>query len=107
MDLLKHLCEVVIPLQDVKEVPNQAPIKLPAQPDSFMLGTKSAYLIELDNGAMAREERIRLNVMLEQDQRENGDQPMEMQQTSWAVDKICMGSFKIDAMVSRDCCQGY
>jgi hypothetical protein len=36
-ELLKHLCEVVIPLQDVKEVPNQAPIKLPARPDSFML----------------------------------------------------------------------
>jgi hypothetical protein len=39
-----------------------------------------ADLIELDNGAMAREERIRLNAMLEQDQRENrgfGDQLKE------------------------------
>jgi hypothetical protein len=103
LELLKHLCEVVIPLQDVKEVPNQAPIKLPAQPDSFMLGTKSADLIELDNGAMAREERIRLNAMLEQDQRENSgfsEQTMEMQQRTWAVDKICMGSFKIDLCFS-------
>jgi hypothetical protein len=52
---------------------------------------------------MAREEHIRLNAMLEQDQRENsgfGDQLMEMQQTSWAVDKICMGSFEIDMCFS-------
>jgi hypothetical protein len=104
LELLKHLCEVVIPLQDVKEVPNQAPIKLPARPDSFTLGTKSADLIELDNGAMAREERIRLNAMLEQNQRENsgfGDQVMEMQQTIRAVDKICMGSFKINMCFSN------
>ncbi len=103
LELLKHLCEVVIPLQDVKDLPNQAPIKLPARPDRFMLGTKLADLIELDKGAMAREERIRLNAMLEQDQRENsgfGDQLMEMQQTSWAVDKICMGSFKSDMCFS-------
>jgi hypothetical protein len=65
--LLKHLCEIVIPLQDIKEVPKQAPIKLPTRPDSFTLGTKSADLIQLDNGALAREERIRLNAMLEQD----------------------------------------
>ncbi len=65
LELFTHLCEVVIPLQDVKEVPDQAPIKLPALPDSFTLGTKLADLIELDNGAMAREEHIRLNAMLE------------------------------------------
>jgi hypothetical protein len=68
-----------------------------------MIGMKSADLIELDNGAMAREDCIRLNAMLEQDQRENsgfGDQLIEMQQTSWAVDKICMGSFKIDMCFS-------
>jgi hypothetical protein len=103
LELLKHLSEVVIPLQDVKVVPNQAPIKLPAWPDSFTLGTKLADLIELDNGGMAREERIKLNALLEQDQRENsgfGDQLMEMHQTSWAVDKICMGSFKFDMCFS-------
>ncbi len=41
--------------------------------------------------------------MLEQDQRENsgfGDQLMKMQQTIWIVDKICMGSFKIDMCFS-------
>jgi hypothetical protein len=48
---------------------------------------------------LAKEERIRLKAMLEQDRRENsgfGDQLMEMLQTSWAIDKICRGSFKID-----------
>ncbi len=62
-----------------------------------------ADLIELDNGAIAREKRIRLDAMLEQDQRDNSgfcDQLMEMQQTSWAVDKICTGSLKIDLCFS-------
>ncbi len=60
-------------------------------------------MIKLDNGAMAREESIRLNAMLEQDQRENsgfGDQLMEMQQASLVVDKICMGLFTIDMCFS-------
>ena len=48
----------------MKEVPDQPPIKLPARPDSFTLGTKLADLIQLDDGALAREERIRLNAML-------------------------------------------
>ncbi len=98
-ELLKHLCEVVIPLQNVKEVPIQAPIKLPTRPDSFTLGTKSADLIQLDDGSLAREEQIRLNAMLEQDQREMngfGNQLMAMPQTSWVIDKIWKGSFKID-----------
>ncbi len=85
------MCEVVIPLQNVKEVPNQAPIKLPTRSDSFTLGTKSADLIQLDDVALAREEQIRLNAMLEQDQRKMncfGDQLMEMQQTSWGINKI-------------------
>ncbi len=66
-ELLKHMCKVVIPLQDVKEVPNQPPIKLPTGPDSFTLGTKSSNLIQLDDGALVREECIRLNAMLERD----------------------------------------
>jgi hypothetical protein len=51
-ELLKHLCEVVIPLQVVKEVPDQPPIKLPTQPNSITLGTKSANLIQLDDGVL-------------------------------------------------------
>jgi hypothetical protein len=58
LELFKHLCEIFIPLQDVKEVPDQPPIKLPAWPDSFTLGTQLADLIQLDDGTLAREERI-------------------------------------------------
>ncbi len=61
----KHLCEVVIPLQDVKEVPSEAPIKLPTRPDRYTLSTKSADLLELDDAVLAKEERIRLRAMLE------------------------------------------
>jgi hypothetical protein len=88
------LCKVVIPLQDVKEVPSEAPIKLPTRPDSYTLGTTSADLLELDNAMLAKEERIRLKAMLERDRRENsgfGDQLMEMQQTSWVIEKIQRG----------------
>jgi hypothetical protein len=52
---------------------------------------------------LAIEVRIRLKAMLEQDRRENSgfrDQLMEMQQTSWAIDKIHRGSFKIDMCFS-------
>ncbi len=86
-----------------KKVPDQPPIKLPAWLDVFTLCTKSADLIQLDDGVLAKEERIRLNVMLERDRRDDsgfGDQLMEMQQTSWAIDKIRIGSFKIDMCFS-------
>jgi len=59
------MCKVVIPLQDVKEVPSEAPIKLPTRPDSYTLGTKPADLIEFDDALLAKEERIRLKAMLE------------------------------------------
>jgi hypothetical protein len=65
LELFKHLCKAVLPLQDLKEVPNQAPVKLPTQLDSFTLGTILADLIKLDDGALAREQRIRLNAILE------------------------------------------
>ncbi len=87
----------------IKEVPSEAPIKLPTRPDRYTLGTKSADLLELDDAVLAKEERIRLKAMLERDRREDsefGNQLMEMQQTSWAIDKICRGSFKIDMCFS-------
>jgi hypothetical protein len=99
------LCEIVIPLEDINKVPKLALNKLPTRPDDFTIGTKSADLIQLDNGALAREECIRLNAILEQDRREMsgfGDQLMEMQQTSWAIDKIWVGSFKIDMCFAYD-----
>ncbi len=116
-ELLKHLCEVVIPLQDVNKVPDQAPIKLPTRPDNYTLKTKLADLLGLDNAVLTKEERMRLNAMLEQDRRKNsgfGDQLMEMQQTSWAIDKVRKGLFRIDMCFSYgdkdgdilQCCQG-
>lgn len=69
-ELLKHLCEVVIPLQDVEEVPSQAPIKLPTRTDTYTLGTKSADLIALDNAALEKEDSIRLKAMMERDRLE-------------------------------------
>ncbi len=63
-ELLKHLCKIFILLQDVKEVPSEAPIKLPTRPDNYALGTKSADLLGLDNAVLTKEERIRLKAML-------------------------------------------
>ena len=60
-------------------------------------------MLELDDAVLAKEERIRLKAMLERDKRENsgfGDQLMEMQQTSLAIDKIHRGLFKIDMCFS-------
>jgi hypothetical protein len=94
---------VVIPLQDVNKVPDQAPIKLPTRPDNYTLETKSADLLGLDDAVLAKEERMKLNAMLEQDRRENsgfGNQLMEMQQTSWAINKVRKGSFRIDMCFS-------
>ena len=71
--------------------------------DSYTIGTKSADLLELDDAVLTKEKRIRLKAMLERDRRENsgfGNQLMEMQQTSWAIDKIHRGSFKIDMCFS-------
>ena len=53
------MCKVVIPLQDVKEVPSEAPIKLPTRPDSYTLGTKSADLLDFDDAVLTKEECIR------------------------------------------------
>ena len=63
-------------------VPSKAPVNLPTRPDTFTLGTKSADLVVLDNYMLAREERVRLNAMIERDRQEDsgyGDQLMEMQ----------------------------
>ncbi len=105
-ELLKHLCEVVIPLKDVNEVPDQAPIKLPTQPDNYTLGTELADFLGLDNAVLAKEKHMRLNAMLEQDRRGNsgfGNQLMEMQQTSWAINEVRKGSFRIDICFSYGC----
>jgi len=49
-------CAKLLSLQDVKEVPSEAPIKLLTRPDSYTLGTKSADLLELEDAVLAKEE---------------------------------------------------
>lgn len=98
-ELLKHLVETVIPLKDSKSVPEEPPIDLPTRPDLKLIGTKSADLVRLDNSVLAREERIRLEAMIERDRLEDqgcGDQLMELQEVSWPLEKIRGGSFRID-----------
>ena len=80
--LLQHLINVVIPLADTETLPSKEP---ETRPDTFRLGTKSADLVALENSMLAREERVRLNAMIERDRSEDsgyGDQPMEMQGNS-------------------------
>ena len=66
-ELSQHLINVVIPLADNEIVPSKAPVNLPIRPDTFTLGTKSADLVALDNSMLAREERVRLNAVVESD----------------------------------------
>ena len=70
-ELLQHLINVVIPLADNEIVPSKAPVNLPTRPDTFTIGTKSSDLVALDNYMLAREERVRLNVMIERDRLED------------------------------------
>jgi hypothetical protein len=98
-ELLKHLCDVVIPLQDTEDVPELPPINLPQHSVNYTMGTKSADLLALYNSAHDKEDSIRLKAMIERDRLENsgfGDQLTELQQTSWAIEKIRAGSFKLD-----------
>ena len=81
-ELLQHLINVVIPLADNEIIPSKAPVNLPTHPDTFTLGTKSADLVALENSMLDREERVRLNAMIERDRLEDsgyGDQLTEMQ----------------------------
>ena len=82
------MINIVIPLVDNEIVPSKAPVNLPTRPDTFTLGTKSADLVALDNYMLAREERVRLNAMIERDRLEDsgyGDQQMEIQEKYMAI----------------------
>ena len=98
-ELLQHLVNIVIPLQQTEIVPSETPVHLPTRTNNWTIGTKSADLIALDNSSLAQVQRVRLNAMLERDQLESngyGDQLMEMQEFSWPLEKIRKGLFKID-----------
>jgi hypothetical protein len=98
-ELLQHLCEVVIPLQDTEQVPREPPINLPQHSVNYSMGTTSADLVALYKTSLDKENGIRLRAMIERDRLENsgfGDQLNELQQTSWAIEKIRAGLFKLD-----------
>ena len=104
-ELLKHLIEVVIPLDTSKMLPDRPPLNLPKRPDLAILGTLSADRKDLDNTCLAKEQRIRLNAMLERDRREDngrGDQLMEMQEAVIPVDRMRKGGFKVDICFEFD-----
>ena len=89
----------VIPLQSVKLVPCEPPVNLPKRPDEFSLGTKSAALLELDTCLIDKEHQICLNALKERDRLEEsgfGDQLNEIQESSWPVEQILAGGFKIE-----------
>jgi hypothetical protein len=65
-ELLKHLCDVVIPLQDTEDVPELPPINLPQHSVNYTMGTKSADLLALYNSAHDKEDSIRLKAMIEE-----------------------------------------
>ena len=98
-ELLQHLINVVIPLQQTEIVPSEPPVHLPTRTNNWTIGTKSADLIALDNSSLAQVQRVRLNAMLERNQLESngyGDQLMEMQEFSWPLEKLRNTLFKID-----------
>ena len=96
-DILQHLINVVIPMEDNEIVPSKAPVNLPTRPDTFTLGTKSANLVALDSSMISRGERVRLNAMIDRDRLGDsgyGDQLMEMQKNSWPLERIRNGTFE-------------
>jgi hypothetical protein len=99
-ELFAHLVGTVIPLQWTEPIPTQPPIELPTRKnDSISLGTKSAALLELEEKRKEIAESVRSKAMKKKEGREEdgvGDQLMEMQESSWPVDKILKGGFKID-----------
>ena len=103
-ELLNDLITVVIPLQDSLPIPTKPPISIPKRAaDDLVLGTKSAGLVVLEGKLMDKEEQIRTNALNERARLEaegKGDQVYEMQETSWPLERILAGSFKIDMCFS-------
>jgi hypothetical protein len=98
--LLEHLVKVVIPLANTKPDPKEPPVGIPTRSNQkYKLGAKSEALIELDNSTLSEKEQIHLDAMKDRDRKESegfGDQLMEMQETSWPLERIRKGYFKID-----------
>ena len=102
-ELLEHLINVVIPLEDTEVVPDRPPINLPTRARPYKLGTLSNDAKRLDNSRLDVEEQLRLEAATERDSLEAsgvGDQLNEMQEASWPWKKIKKG-FKIDKLFIR------
>ena len=101
-ELLKHLVEVVIPLEQIKQVPDHPPFDLPTRPEGMVqLGTKAADLVALDKANVDKETEARANAMIQREEMESqgfGDQLSEVQCTSCPIERIRAGGFKIDML---------
>jgi hypothetical protein len=113
--LFEHLVSVVIPLQQTKSIPTEPPLNFRKHHDELTLGTKSAGLVELDNSMLQQRQQIRINAMKEREFcYSNGfwDQLNEIQETSWPVERILRGGFKLTCafftklMKETRCCSG-
>ena len=90
-ELFKHLVEVVIPLAEVKQVPDFAPVNLPELPDDFSLGNRSAVRKELDDKRELLKVDVRRRAKLEMERLEESgvtDGVEYMQEASWPVDRL-------------------
>lgn len=99
-ELFKHLVDVVIPLTEVKQVPDFAPVNLPDLPDGFSLGSRSAVRKDLDEKRESLKDDVRRRAKIEMDRLEESgvtDGVEYMQEASWPVDRLLEGDseFKI------------
>ena len=99
--LLEHLVTVVIPLQQIKEVPDHPPYDLPSRPDMVQLGTKAADLAKLDESKADKETEARAKAMERREELESegfGDQLSELQEANCPIEAIKSGRFNIDML---------
>lgn len=97
-ELLQHLIKVCIPLSR-RKIPKQRPLELPPPPKAYKLGTKSADLEEIETTTLEKEDKFRLDCLIERDRLENegeGDQLFEFQEVTWPLKRMKKGGFKID-----------
>ncbi len=100
-DIFRHLIETVIPLQDIMEVPDDAPINLPTAPDVNKLGLQTDVALNLKVANSKKIAKFKQDAREERDQREaagEGDCWHEMQQTiAPSIDKHLIG-FRIEML---------
>lgn len=97
-ELFEHLIEVVIPLQDSKEIPLDPPVDLPKIGDDVVLGTLSAGRKRLDDAFLAKKRELRKNIK-EDVRRLEDEGEMDvveyMQQKVWPLERILAVDFRL------------